>query len=474
MKKTLLLLCLLGTAMLYAQVPNFIDTLFTIHDTTFVYGSSVDFGGNVDALQMDVSFPTDDSMLPSGRPLMLLIHGGAFMAGTRQDPSIAAMRRDFAKRGYVTASIDYRLGMFQDDSDHNCNITWVFGVEWNCLNLTDTLEWTRGYYRGIQDAHGAIRYLVNHAADYNIDPRNIFVVGESAGAFIALGTGFMDDAAEKPAGVGNISAAPMPYSRFDADCVQRYGWDSNLASLDLNRPDLGSYEGTMHYPAATNYRIRGVGSFYGGIFDDLFGINEADSTVPCLYMFHRSNDMVVPFNRVRLFQEYQDCAFNWPFSCGYIVNRPFVGGSNYIKSLIDAHAALGDSVPDYLAEFAISTVQCDLNSHSIDNYTSRTHNMAVFFAPKIDRSVGIHAPIAQFPVRIHPNPSSGQFQVVLPLDISAHAISLLDLTGRKVYETAVSGHEFTLVLPSSLTHGIYIAVIHTVEGRVARRILLEE
>ncbi|HEX2900661.1 MAG TPA: T9SS type A sorting domain-containing protein, partial [Bacteroidia bacterium] len=463
------------------QAQAFVDTLYSYHDTTLQYGAAVDFGGVTRTLAMDVSVPTNDTPPPNGRPLMLLVHGGAFMAGTKVDPGIVAMRRDFAKRGYVTAAIDYRLGMFQPAGDWHCNISFIQGVEWDCLNQTDTLEWTRAYYRGIQDVRGALRYLVNHAADFNLDPQNIFVVGESAGAFISMGVGFMDDPSEKPAGVGAIADAPLPNARYEQGCLVRYGTGTTNAALVRTRPDLGSYDGTLNQPAASSYRIRGVGDLFGAVFNDLFATNANDAEIPCLYIFHQPADLIVPDDRARVLAGYAYCATLWPANCAYILNRPFVSGGVTIKSLIDAHALAGDSVPDYLAEFTNNNADCAtqignpaLGGHQLDNYWTRTYNMAVFFAPKIDTTiVGTQDPLAEFNVQVYPNPSQGQFRVVVPNGLAVQGLRVSDLMGKTIHQSAENGHDFTVKIPQQLARGTYILQIQTLQGNMARRIVLE-
>ncbi len=60
-------------------------------------------------LQMDIYQPTGDTL--SARPLIILAHGGSFISGTRTaDATVDSLCARFARRGYVTASIDYRLG----------------------------------------------------------------------------------------------------------------------------------------------------------------------------------------------------------------------------------------------------------------------------------------------------------------------------------------------------------------------------
>lgn len=103
-------------------------------------------------------------------PLLLLIHGGAFYNGDKRSLGFPEMGEHFAKRGYVVASINYRLGFWP----------WCQAVD-------------RAGYRAVQDANAAVRYLLSHKEELNIDPDNIFVAGSSAGAITALNLAFMDE-----------------------------------------------------------------------------------------------------------------------------------------------------------------------------------------------------------------------------------------------------------------------------------------
>lgn len=478
MKKILLFCALLTTGLAYGQ---FIDTLYHYDDTTLSYGSAVDFGGVSRDLQMDISVPNDDTPPPHGRPLMVLIHGGAFIAGTKADPGIVAMRKDFAKRGYVTAAINYRLGMFHPAGDWHCNISFIDGVEWDCLNQSDTLEWSRAYYRGIQDAHGAIRWLVNHAALFNIDPQNIFVVGESAGAFIAMGTGFMDDVTEKPIGVGAIANAPLPNSRYEQGCLVPYGTGTTNAALMLARPDLGSYDGTLNQPAAIGYRIRGVGDLYGAMFNNLFAQNANAARIPCIYIFHQPADLIVPYMRDRILAGYAYCTTQFPFNCAWILNRPFTSGGSAIKAMIDARVQQSLPAPDYLAEITTNFTDCagqiqnpTLGGHQLDNYWLRTHNMAVYFAPKIDTmAVAIQEAMHQADLQVYPNPSNGQFRIVVAANVSLQSVAVSDLMGKMIFQAPATGHEMALQMPAHLARGTYLLKVQTDAGAILRRVVLQ-
>lgn len=71
-----------------------------------VYGRNYQNGKLVD-LKMDVYEPHGDKA--NKRALIICIHGGGFTGGDKSNKYIVYICKDFAKRGYVTASINYRL-----------------------------------------------------------------------------------------------------------------------------------------------------------------------------------------------------------------------------------------------------------------------------------------------------------------------------------------------------------------------------
>lgn len=105
--------------------------------------------------------------LDTPRPLILFIHGGAFYFGSKKDRPIMDMCEYFAGLGYVTASINYRMGFNPDKKE-------ILQAEDNTL----------------QDAHTALGFLCAHAEEYHIDPGRVFIVGASAGAITALRLAF--------------------------------------------------------------------------------------------------------------------------------------------------------------------------------------------------------------------------------------------------------------------------------------------
>ena len=105
-------------------------------------------------LYMDIFQPDGDTL--SMRPLIIICFGGGFLTGSKDHWSIRLLAEQLARRGFVTATIDYRLGMNIFDSDLS----------------------NRAVYRGLQDGRSAVRFFRADAAGsniYKIDPDQIFI-----------------------------------------------------------------------------------------------------------------------------------------------------------------------------------------------------------------------------------------------------------------------------------------------------------
>ncbi|TGE09886.1 alpha/beta hydrolase fold domain-containing protein [Hymenobacter fodinae] len=189
MKHVFTLLLLLSLTQ-FSQAQSRIDTtggryykpLFsTVARTTVAYGSSVNYLGNAASLSLDVYQPEGDTV--RRRPLLVFAHGGGFVSGNRTDQDVVELCTRFAKMGYVTASIDYRI---------------VF-LPYDTINLG------RAAIRAAQDMRAAVRFFRQDAATtktYRIHPDFIYVGGTSAGAVTALETAYLDKEAEVPTYIG--------------------------------------------------------------------------------------------------------------------------------------------------------------------------------------------------------------------------------------------------------------------------------
>jgi alpha/beta superfamily hydrolase len=459
MKNCLLLLGLILSTCLSAQ--NYIDTTYTITtETNIEYGSSVNFAGVQKTLEMDISYPTDDVVPSCGRPLALIIHGGAWAEGSKEDGNIVRMRKDFAKRGYVTAAINYRLGYFHTDLNKHCNVE-----NWDCLNLADSSEWIRAWYRGVQDAKGALRYLIENKSTYEIDASNVFVFGESAGAFISIGVAYMDQETEKPLSCNGLNSVNPPHSNLYTTCIQGTTFDIPIANMDLSRPDLGSIHGNMN-PSSEPYIIKGVGSFYGGLFTDLF-TEKSYFDVPKLYLYHQPNDLIVPFNANGILAGLNSCAVN-SGGCAQINDRPLTYGGFGINNMIDTLSINPLNKPEIRAEFTTNSAPCaqqvfdpSTGGHQFDSYWNRTVSMADFFAQGIgpndcaSLSLGINKLNSTI---IYPNPTNDLFSISHNSDNVD--ISLFDAQGKllKKQSRIENGSSISI---GDLNNGVYYLKVNS-------------
>lgn len=141
-------------------------------------------------LYADIYEPVGDNN--DARPVMLVFHTGNFLpfpsnngtGGLKTDSSIVELCTRLAQRGYVAASIDYRLG-------------------WNPLDPSQDIRkffLINAAYRGVQDARTAVRWMRSLAVDggnpYNIDGDKIGYWGVGTGGYIAAAAGTIDEYAE--------------------------------------------------------------------------------------------------------------------------------------------------------------------------------------------------------------------------------------------------------------------------------------
>ena len=74
------------------------------------YGSAVNIKGEEESLLLDVFMPPKEDTMKK-RPLLIFIHGGGFQNNSKTGSYSSMVCTSFAKRGYVTSTIDYRLGV---------------------------------------------------------------------------------------------------------------------------------------------------------------------------------------------------------------------------------------------------------------------------------------------------------------------------------------------------------------------------
>lgn len=216
------------------------------------------------SLDMDIYIPKADTL--EKRPLIMLIHGGAFFIGDKATVPYQKWCTHFASLGYVCVSINYRMG---------------FRVNSKAI--------LRTAYQATQDAHAAMRYLLSKREVYRIDPDYLFVGGASAGSITALNLAYMR----------NENRPAASYSSMFLD-------------------DLGDIE-TSGNEYTNSFKIRAIANMWGSIFD----LKILENSNASIISFHGDEDVVLPYRYgypFRALGEFQKVFFDQMYG-SYFINQ---------------------------------------------------------------------------------------------------------------------------------------------------------
>jgi predicted esterase len=238
LKTTVLIaVAMFAGAIVHSQSQSLIkykDHVYTISVT-----NNVSYYNNTDASEkskyylFDLFQPNEDT---SGfKPLIIWMHGGGFKYGNKKSGGLPLWCREFAKRGYICASINYRLSKKKP-------LRRFPDLVEGCLDATGDLQ-------------KAIAYFKQNYALYKIDTSKIIAAGNSAGGITAL-----------------HAVYSSPYEMMQL--INKPGYDS------LNK---------IHNPAG----IRAVINFWGALFDSSWLKNER---IPIVSV-HGEKDRIVKFDR---------------------------------------------------------------------------------------------------------------------------------------------------------------------------------
>ena len=176
------------------------------------------------------------------QPCLIFVFGGAFLTGSRAEPEQVPVYEYFVEQGWKVAAIDYRLGLkpLVDEPDVDRNILDIRRM------LIDAVE------VATEDLLSATAYLVRNAKSLAINPKQIIVLGSSAGAITA--------------------------------CQAEYAISNN-------------WEVARRLPADFNYA--GIISMAGAIMESSRSLKWAKEPCPIM-MFHGNSDTNGPYEKISL------------------------------------------------------------------------------------------------------------------------------------------------------------------------------
>lgn len=242
---------------------------YSVTRSTHVYaqGLSHDEWGGEASTPMDILLDLYEPVgAPDNRPALVVIHEGGFKQGSRRGPFESRFADYFSARGWVVASVDYRL------TGDRGTIPLDFGDSVN-ENVAPALkEMTLAIYPASRDIKAAIRWLYAHAGTYRINTHHIAVMGGSAGAHLSI-----------MAGVSEAS------DYRDELTVEE---DETLASTHLDQPS----------------KVAAILDYAGGlepltILEEVFGRQTFDETDAPVQIVHGTADATVSFRNAEALRD---------------------------------------------------------------------------------------------------------------------------------------------------------------------------
>jgi len=192
-------------------------------------------------LHLDVCEPHGDTL--AKRPVVLYFHGGSFTVGSKNDTDAQYFCKEYAERGYVGITADYRLGTLGSGGD----------APPSPINSKMLVAKA--------DMGAAVRYVRAHAAGANtfrFDSEKIIVAGFSAGSLTAINFAYTNNDlpldnptwpgySNEVQGVFGLDGTP------DGGAVEADSTAPGMIFLSENPPDVPPVSFQCHLPDSTEF-----------------------------------------------------------------------------------------------------------------------------------------------------------------------------------------------------------------------------
>ena len=389
--------------------------IFTDVDVSTVkYGEAVNVSGQTQELFLDLYQPEGDA--EENRPLVIFAFGGSFVGGSRTSAELVHMATELAKKGYVCASIDYRLAS-------------------NPLDLIQAEALVKTVFRAIQDGSAAIRFFksdADNANEYKINPNQIFIGGTSAGGILAINLAFVDD--------------------MDKLSTQWRQWAD----------DIGGLEGGSATNLAYDNTVQGTFGFAGAIADTSY----IDANSVPFYGSHATSDNTVqygfgpPLSGVAPVSLYGSGLIDARMqNLGlYSVLDTYEGGDH--PPLMASTEILNETTQN-LTCFLFNILECN----------SADHSAGVEISCDFGESPNSILSAENYDIQVYPNPAKN----ILNLSIEGIEIeqgSIYNLAGQLVQTVALEELNNKSINVSHLNSGVYFIEFSNAYQKETRKLTI--
>lgn len=206
----------------------------------------------VDGYQLDIHLFVPDSVFTTPRPVIVYFSGGSWTEGS---PEWAFYNcAAYTKKGWVAASVEYRLADRQGTTP----------------------------FEAVKDARSTIRWLRQHAAEYNIDTHKIVATGNSAGGHLVLATALADKWNES---TDDLHFSPTPNLLLVNAGVYDFITDKNTAWVARDLKDKNTVK-------------------------EISPVHLVRKGLPPMLLIHGTNDQSVPYATAQAFANVSQQAGN--------------------------------------------------------------------------------------------------------------------------------------------------------------------
>lgn len=430
------------------------------------------FTVTVDVYQPDPSLDTT-----AERPLLLLTHGGSFLAGnspfqpaiplgTKEDYWLTDLARSFAKRGWVVGVFTYRVGWSPTSADAEVRKSTII----------------QAAFRAISDGKAVVRFFhktyVDDGNPYQIDTSRIAMGGSQAGGYIPTNyialdkdEDFVDD--PKLQNPNNI-----PY--VDT-CAIGTAWAPGNPSDPY--PCLGKVEGQGNLGYSDKFHV--AINIAGAMLDTVY-LEAGD--IPMLAL-HGTDDPATPFGTaVVLVAATGDPVVEVSGSLDIIRRSTNLGNQAALLPEFAGDGYLGESLPGLYAfegaGFQPYSWYDDSTPQEEAEARAYLDTVETFLSPRLIQILDLPENVAvvvsrpegvQFgtALNLYPNPSAGQLTVRLDANAATlTGLNVRNLTGQLVHSQQLFSNQEQVDL-SALLGGIYLLEVITDRGTEARKVILQ-